>query len=221
MDIASMILECDCPVDTAAGLPASVDSVAEPPAYSALCAAPGSAPLFPNWLANLPTCESPVLPVDPKSSVLPVSVCPDLMFAVAKSASMHTPAVAQHVDVVAAAVQGISAAPPAVQAAQLPDVSVPAQPPSQLPQFQSPFRFSVWPFSCSMFSLMFNPSPVPGFVVPVTIYVSVPVSSVLSVPIPGFTYVAPSVLENIKDKFSLEPKILLPRKFPGSLRTPV
>uniref|UniRef100_A0AAY4CBY5 Ribosomal protein S6 kinase n=1 Tax=Denticeps clupeoides TaxID=299321 RepID=A0AAY4CBY5_9TELE len=37
----------------------------------------------------------------------------------------------------------------------------------------------------------------------------------------GFTYVAPSVLENVKEKFSYEPKIRSPRKFLGSPRTPV
>uniref|UniRef100_A0A8C5H207 Ribosomal protein S6 kinase n=1 Tax=Gouania willdenowi TaxID=441366 RepID=A0A8C5H207_GOUWI len=37
----------------------------------------------------------------------------------------------------------------------------------------------------------------------------------------GFTYVAPSVLENIKEKFSFEPKVRSPRKFLGSPRTPV
>uniref|UniRef100_A0A3P8VSG5 Ribosomal protein S6 kinase n=1 Tax=Cynoglossus semilaevis TaxID=244447 RepID=A0A3P8VSG5_CYNSE len=37
----------------------------------------------------------------------------------------------------------------------------------------------------------------------------------------GFTYVAPSVLENVKEKFSFEPKVRSPRKFPGSPRTPV
>ncbi|KAK1138252.1 ribosomal protein S6 kinase beta-1 [Acipenser oxyrinchus oxyrinchus] len=37
----------------------------------------------------------------------------------------------------------------------------------------------------------------------------------------GFTYVAPSVLENIKEKFSFEPKIRSPRRFIGSPRTPV
>ncbi|KAK7925434.1 hypothetical protein WMY93_007744 [Mugilogobius chulae] len=37
----------------------------------------------------------------------------------------------------------------------------------------------------------------------------------------GFTYVAPSVLENIKEKFSFEPKVRSPRKFPGSPRTPI
>uniref|UniRef100_A0A8C1LVX8 non-specific serine/threonine protein kinase n=1 Tax=Cyprinus carpio TaxID=7962 RepID=A0A8C1LVX8_CYPCA len=37
----------------------------------------------------------------------------------------------------------------------------------------------------------------------------------------GFTYVAPSVLENIKEKFSFEPKIRSPRRFLGSPRTPV
>uniref|UniRef100_A0A3B4ALZ8 Ribosomal protein S6 kinase n=1 Tax=Periophthalmus magnuspinnatus TaxID=409849 RepID=A0A3B4ALZ8_9GOBI len=37
----------------------------------------------------------------------------------------------------------------------------------------------------------------------------------------GFTYVAPSVLENIKEKSSFEPKVRSPRKFPGSPRTPV
>uniref|UniRef100_A0A8C9WIR8 Ribosomal protein S6 kinase n=1 Tax=Scleropages formosus TaxID=113540 RepID=A0A8C9WIR8_SCLFO len=37
----------------------------------------------------------------------------------------------------------------------------------------------------------------------------------------GFTYVAPSVLENMKEKFSFEPKIRSPRRFLGSPRTPV
>uniref|UniRef100_A0A3P9NVK0 Ribosomal protein S6 kinase n=1 Tax=Poecilia reticulata TaxID=8081 RepID=A0A3P9NVK0_POERE len=37
----------------------------------------------------------------------------------------------------------------------------------------------------------------------------------------GFTYVAPSVLENLKEKFSFEPKVRSPRKFPGSPKTPV
>ncbi|KAG7257065.1 hypothetical protein CRUP_032201 [Coryphaenoides rupestris] len=37
----------------------------------------------------------------------------------------------------------------------------------------------------------------------------------------GFTYVAPSVLENLKEKFSFEPKVRSPRKFLGSPRTPV
>lgn len=37
----------------------------------------------------------------------------------------------------------------------------------------------------------------------------------------GFTYVAPSVLENVKEKFSFEHKVRSPRKFPGSPRTPV
>ncbi|TNM84662.1 hypothetical protein fugu_008840 [Takifugu bimaculatus] len=37
----------------------------------------------------------------------------------------------------------------------------------------------------------------------------------------GFTYVAPSVLENVKEKFSFEPKVRSLRKFPGSPRTPV
>lgn len=37
----------------------------------------------------------------------------------------------------------------------------------------------------------------------------------------GFTYVAPSVLENVKEKFSFEPKVRSPRKFPGSPKTPV
>ncbi|XP_051541960.1 ribosomal protein S6 kinase beta-1 isoform X1 [Myxocyprinus asiaticus] len=37
----------------------------------------------------------------------------------------------------------------------------------------------------------------------------------------GFTYVAPSVLENIKDKFTFEPKSRSPRKLLGSPRTPV
>ncbi|XP_070772935.1 ribosomal protein S6 kinase beta-1 isoform X5 [Enoplosus armatus] len=40
-------------------------------------------------------------------------------------------------------------------------------------------------------------------------------------PFLGFTYVAPSVLENVKEKFSFEPKVRSPRKFPGSPRTPV
>uniref|UniRef100_A0A2R9A0W0 Ribosomal protein S6 kinase n=1 Tax=Pan paniscus TaxID=9597 RepID=A0A2R9A0W0_PANPA len=38
---------------------------------------------------------------------------------------------------------------------------------------------------------------------------------------PGFTYVAPSVLESVKEKFSFEPKIRSPRRFIGSPRTPV
>uniref|UniRef100_A0A674NBH9 Ribosomal protein S6 kinase n=1 Tax=Takifugu rubripes TaxID=31033 RepID=A0A674NBH9_TAKRU len=37
----------------------------------------------------------------------------------------------------------------------------------------------------------------------------------------GFTYVAPSVLENIKEKFSFEPKIRSPRRIMGSPRTPL
>ncbi|XP_041922937.1 ribosomal protein S6 kinase beta-1 isoform X2 [Alosa sapidissima] len=37
----------------------------------------------------------------------------------------------------------------------------------------------------------------------------------------GFTYVAPSVLENVKEKFSFEPKIRSPRRFLGSPRTPI
>ncbi|CAB1316431.1 unnamed protein product, partial [Coregonus sp. 'balchen'] len=37
----------------------------------------------------------------------------------------------------------------------------------------------------------------------------------------GFTYVAPSVLENIKEKFPFEPKVRSPRRFLGSPRTPV
>ncbi|XP_027630030.1 ribosomal protein S6 kinase beta-1 isoform X2 [Tupaia chinensis] len=37
----------------------------------------------------------------------------------------------------------------------------------------------------------------------------------------GFTYVAPSVLESVKEKFSFEPKIRSPRRFIGSPRTPV
>ncbi|KAG7226112.1 hypothetical protein INR49_018723 [Caranx melampygus] len=37
----------------------------------------------------------------------------------------------------------------------------------------------------------------------------------------GFTYVAPSVLENIKEKFSFEPKIRSPRRIGGSPRTPL
>uniref|UniRef100_A0A3Q2Y9D5 Ribosomal protein S6 kinase n=1 Tax=Hippocampus comes TaxID=109280 RepID=A0A3Q2Y9D5_HIPCM len=37
----------------------------------------------------------------------------------------------------------------------------------------------------------------------------------------GFTYVAPSVLENVKEKFSFEPKVRSPRELPGSPRTPV
>ncbi|XP_064159870.1 ribosomal protein S6 kinase beta-1-like isoform X2 [Anguilla rostrata] len=37
----------------------------------------------------------------------------------------------------------------------------------------------------------------------------------------GFTYVAPSVLENVKEKFQFEPKIWSPRRFLGSPRTPI
>ncbi|XP_071023680.1 ribosomal protein S6 kinase beta-1-like [Oncorhynchus clarkii lewisi] len=37
----------------------------------------------------------------------------------------------------------------------------------------------------------------------------------------GFTYVAPSVLENIKEKFPFEPKVSSPRRFLESPRTPV
>ncbi|XP_067253975.1 ribosomal protein S6 kinase beta-1 [Chanodichthys erythropterus] len=37
----------------------------------------------------------------------------------------------------------------------------------------------------------------------------------------GFTYIAPSVLENIKEKFTYEPKSRSPRKLLGSPRTPV
>uniref|UniRef100_A0A8C4D9Y3 Ribosomal protein S6 kinase n=1 Tax=Dicentrarchus labrax TaxID=13489 RepID=A0A8C4D9Y3_DICLA len=37
----------------------------------------------------------------------------------------------------------------------------------------------------------------------------------------GFTYVAPSVLENIKEKFSFEPKIRSPRRIVDSPRTPL
>lgn len=37
----------------------------------------------------------------------------------------------------------------------------------------------------------------------------------------GFTYVAPSVLENMKEKFSFEPKIRSPRRIMGSPRTPL
>ncbi|TRY97170.1 hypothetical protein DNTS_020332 [Danionella cerebrum] len=37
----------------------------------------------------------------------------------------------------------------------------------------------------------------------------------------GFTYVAPSVLENIKEKFTFEPKSRSPRKVLGSPRTPM
>ncbi|XP_021443785.2 ribosomal protein S6 kinase beta-1 isoform X4 [Oncorhynchus mykiss] len=40
-------------------------------------------------------------------------------------------------------------------------------------------------------------------------------------PFLGFTYVAPSVLENVKEKFSFEPKIRSPQRFLGSPRTPV
>ncbi|XP_044530885.1 ribosomal protein S6 kinase beta-1 isoform X3 [Gracilinanus agilis] len=40
-------------------------------------------------------------------------------------------------------------------------------------------------------------------------------------PLLGFTYVAPSVLESVKEKFSFEPKIRSPRRFIGSPRTPV
>lgn len=56
----------------------------------------------------------------------------------------------------------------------------------------------------SLFFVCFSPSPTP------------------TPPLPqGFTYVAPSVLENVKEKFSFEPKVRSPRKFPGSPRTPV
>uniref|UniRef100_A0A3P8NI49 Ribosomal protein S6 kinase n=1 Tax=Astatotilapia calliptera TaxID=8154 RepID=A0A3P8NI49_ASTCA len=37
----------------------------------------------------------------------------------------------------------------------------------------------------------------------------------------GFTYIAPSVLENIKEKFSYEPKIRSPRRITDSPRTPL
>ncbi|XP_039533993.1 ribosomal protein S6 kinase beta-1 isoform X1 [Pimephales promelas] len=37
----------------------------------------------------------------------------------------------------------------------------------------------------------------------------------------GFTYIAPSVLENIKEKFTFEPKSRSPRKLLGSPRTPL
>uniref|UniRef100_A0A673ZBP0 Ribosomal protein S6 kinase n=1 Tax=Salmo trutta TaxID=8032 RepID=A0A673ZBP0_SALTR len=37
----------------------------------------------------------------------------------------------------------------------------------------------------------------------------------------GFTYVAPSVLENVKEKFPFEQKVRSPRRFLGSPRTPV
>uniref|UniRef100_A0A8C2WZE2 Ribosomal protein S6 kinase n=1 Tax=Cyclopterus lumpus TaxID=8103 RepID=A0A8C2WZE2_CYCLU len=37
----------------------------------------------------------------------------------------------------------------------------------------------------------------------------------------GFTYVAPSVLENIKERFAFEPKIRSPRRIVGSPRTPL
>ncbi|KAL7986936.1 hypothetical protein Chor_005855 [Crotalus horridus] len=40
-------------------------------------------------------------------------------------------------------------------------------------------------------------------------------------PLLGFTYVAPSVLESVKEKFSFEPKIRSPRRFIGSPRTPI
>lgn len=43
----------------------------------------------------------------------------------------------------------------------------------------------------------------------------------LSLFLQGFTYVAPSVLENIKEKFSFEPKIRSPRRIVGSPRTPL
>lgn len=45
--------------------------------------------------------------------------------------------------------------------------------------------------------------------------------SVPALPPQGFTYIAPSVLENVKERFSFEPKVRSPRKFPGSPRTPV
>lgn len=49
-----------------------------------------------------------------------------------------------------------------------------------------------------------------------------PVSySALIAVLQGFTYVAPSVLESVKEKFSFEPKIRSPRRFIGSPRTPV
>ncbi|KAI4876751.1 hypothetical protein NFI96_007079, partial [Prochilodus magdalenae] len=68
-------------VEVTAGPPTSLDFAAGPPAsenYSAPCAAPVSASLSTNQLAYLPASESPVLPVVPKSPVLPVSVCPDM-----------------------------------------------------------------------------------------------------------------------------------------------
>ncbi|KAF3847997.1 hypothetical protein F7725_021025, partial [Dissostichus mawsoni] len=40
-------------------------------------------------------------------------------------------------------------------------------------------------------------------------------------PFLGFTYVAPSVLDNIKERFSFEPKVRSPRRIVGSPRTPL
>lgn len=37
----------------------------------------------------------------------------------------------------------------------------------------------------------------------------------------GFTYVAPSVLESIKEGFSFQPKVRSPRRLHSSPRTPV
>uniref|UniRef100_A0A8C2YF26 Ribosomal protein S6 kinase n=1 Tax=Coturnix japonica TaxID=93934 RepID=A0A8C2YF26_COTJA len=51
-------------------------------------------------------------------------------------------------------------------------------------------------------------------------YFSFIVSAFVAV-LQGFTYVAPSVLESVKEKFSFEPKIRSPRRFIGSPRTPV
>lgn len=48
-----------------------------------------------------------------------------------------------------------------------------------------------------------------------------PVSLCLSLSLQGFTYVAPSVLENIKERFAFEPKIRSPRRIMGSPRTPL
>lgn len=40
-------------------------------------------------------------------------------------------------------------------------------------------------------------------------------------PVQGFTYVAPSVLESIKEGFSFQPKVRSPRRLNSSPRTPV
>lgn len=53
------------------------------------------------------------------------------------------------------------------------------------------------------------------------LYDQMPFCSLLFFVFQGFTYVAPSVLESVKEKFSFEPKIRSPRRFIGSPRTPV